>query len=238
MGVMALSFVVALISGVVVYGPFMRRLNFGTVRKERSRRLKWFDLHNLIGIVTLLWALVVGATGLLNALSTPLFGLWRAQTMPQLLAPYHGKPAPQSLSSVDSVEAAAAKALPDMTLSSIVFPNPVFTSPRHFIVWTKGNTPVTSMLFTPILIDAETASVSAVRPLPWYLRAIEVSRPFHFGDYGGTPLKIIWAIFDVALIAVLLSGLYLWLSRRKTPIEDELDRLVSLEKVHAEGITR
>jgi hypothetical protein len=31
------------------------------------------------------------------------------------------------------------------------------------------------------------------------------------------------------LIAVLLSGLYLWISRRRTPIEDELDRLASLE---------
>ena len=41
---------------------------------------------------------------------------------------------------------------------------------------------------------------------------------------------MIWALFDIALIVVLASGVYLWLSRRKTPIEDELDRLVILEK--------
>lgn len=230
MGLMAFLFVIAVISGAVVYGPFMRKLNFGTVRKEINRRVYWFDLHNLIGIVTLLWAFVVGATGFLNALSTPLFGLWRAQTMPALLAPYHGKPAPLHLSSIDAAVSSAMKALPGMTISSITFPNAVLTSPLHYIVWTKGNTPVTSRLFTPVLIDAETGNISAIKPLPWYLRAIEVSRPFHFGDYGGMPLKIIWAVFDVGLIAVLGSGLYLWLSRRKTFVEEELDKLVALEQ--------
>lgn len=48
------------------------------------------------------------------------------------------------------------------------------------------------------------------------------------------PLKIIWALFDLMLITVLLSGVYLWLSRRKTPVEDELDRLVKLEELVAE----
>ena len=40
------------------------------------------------------------------------------------------------------------------------------------------------------------------------------SQPLHFGDYGGLPLKIIWALFDVAAIVILGSGLYLWLVRR------------------------
>lgn len=59
MGMMALLFVVAIVSGVVAYGPFMRRLKFGTVRNERSSRLRWLDLHNLLGLVTPAWALVV-----------------------------------------------------------------------------------------------------------------------------------------------------------------------------------
>jgi uncharacterized iron-regulated membrane protein len=230
MALMGLLFVTSLISGVVVYGPFMRKLDFGTVRRGANRRVHWFDLHNLIGIVTLTWGFVVGFTGFLNGLSTPLFGLWRMQTMPALHAPYHAKSAPTHLAPIDAAVANAAKALPGMTISSITFPNAILASPLHYIVWTKGNSPVTSRLFTPLLIDAESGQVSAIKPLPWYLRAVEISRPFHFGDYGGLPLKIIWALFDVALIVVLNSGVYLWLSRRKTPIENELDRLVALEE--------
>jgi len=101
MGLMALLFVIALVSGVLVYGPFMRRLNFGTYRRNAALRTRWFDLHNLLGIVTLAWAFVVGATGIMNALSTPLFGMWRAQALPPILAPYHGKPVPKHFSSVE-----------------------------------------------------------------------------------------------------------------------------------------
>ncbi|MGN6117342.1 MAG: PepSY domain-containing protein, partial [Nitrobacter sp.] len=40
-------------------------------------------------------------------------------------------------------------------------------------------------------------------------------QPLHFGDYGGMPLKIIWALLDVLTIIVLGTGVYLWLRRRK-----------------------
>lgn len=63
LGVMGLLFIAALVSGSVVYGPFMRNLPFGTVRRDRTTRLRWLDLHNLLGIVTLVRALVVGLTG-------------------------------------------------------------------------------------------------------------------------------------------------------------------------------
>ncbi|MHB0773221.1 PepSY-associated TM helix domain-containing protein [Bradyrhizobium sp. 5.13L] len=56
LGGMALLFIAAIVSGIAIYGPFMRKLDFGTVRLARSRRLKWLDLHNLLGVVTLGWA--------------------------------------------------------------------------------------------------------------------------------------------------------------------------------------
>jgi uncharacterized iron-regulated membrane protein len=117
-----------------------------------------------------------------------------------------------------------------MRVTSVLFPNGIVASPRHFVVWTQGKSPLTSRLLTPMLIDAETGTPTIVGGLPWYLRALELSRPLHFGDYGGLPLKILWALFDVTLIAVLGSGVYLWLSRRKTPVQDRLDQLVLAEQ--------
>ncbi len=234
LGGMAILFLLALISGVLVYGPFMRRLDFGTVRKQAHSRTKWFDLHNLIGIVTFTWALVVGATGAMNTLSDPLFDAWRAQEMPQLLAPFHGRPMPQHFSSLDAAIDKTHQSLPHAVITSVFFPNPKYGSPRHYLFWTHGKSPITSLMFVPVLIDVETGNVAMAKGLPWYLRALELSRPLHFGDYGGMPLKIIWALFDVALIVVLLSGSYLWLSRRKTPVEKELDRLVKMETLAAE----
>lgn len=218
LGFMGLLFVAALVSGVVLYAPFMRRLRFGTVRRDGAHRVKWLDLHNLAGAVTLVWLLAVGVTGVINTISLPLFAAWRAEVMPELIAPHLGKPPLAGWADVDDVVAAARRALEDNTPTSIIFPTVArFGTPRHFIVWTKGSTPITARLFTPAMLDAESGQLVTARGLPWYLRALQVSRPLHFGDYGGLPLKIIWALLDLAAIVVLASGIYIWLAKGKSP---------------------
>lgn len=215
MAVMALLFVVAVVSGAAVYGPFMRRLDFGTVRASRSPRLRWLDLHNLLGVVTLAWALVIGITGVINELSTPLAALWRETEVRAMLAPWQDKPLPltSELSSPQAAFDAVKAANPEMTVTSVVFPGSPFGSPHHYVVWTRGREPLTSHLFSPVLVDARSGELVATVVMPWYLRALEVSRPLHFGDYGGLPLKIIWVLLDIVTIVVLASGLYLWLAR-------------------------
>ncbi|WP_114239737.1 PepSY domain-containing protein [Dyella sp. C9] len=221
LGLMALLFVVAIVSGVVLYGPFMKKLDFGTVRRGRANRLKWLDLHNLLGIVTLAWALVVGLTGVMNELSTPLFGLWQQTDVKRLLASYEGQsvPSQEALPSVQAALETAQRAVPGMTVNSIVYPGNPFGSPYHYMFWAKGDTTLTSRLLNPVLVNAHTGELSSVVKMPWYLRALEVSRPLHFGDYGGLPLKILWALLDLITIVVLGSGLYLWIARRKTQAE-------------------
>lgn len=56
--------------------------------------------------------------------------------------------------------------------------------------------------------------------MPWYMTALFVSQPLHFGDYGGMPMKIIWALLDVMTIIVLGSGLVLSVTKRKQPAEE------------------
>jgi uncharacterized iron-regulated membrane protein len=222
MGLMALLFVVAIVSGIAIYSPFMRKLDFGTVRADRSSRLKWLDLHNMLGVVTLAWALVVGTTGVINELSKPLFALWQQTDVKAMLDPMRGKPVPAEteLSSPQAAFDVAKTALPEMTMVSLVYPGSPFGSPYHYVVWGKGQEPLTSRLFSPVLIDARNGTLTSVVTMPWYLRALEVSRPLHFGDYGGVPLKVIWALLDLITIAILGSGLYLWLSRRASPFEE------------------
>jgi uncharacterized iron-regulated membrane protein len=214
LGAMGVIFIVSLISGAVLYAPFVRRLAFGEIRRTSSR-VKWLDLHNLNGIVTLAWISVVGATGVLNTLAAPLFDLWRSQEMPRLIETYQGKPLPAQLHSVDDVVTLARQASPGMKIVSVVFPHSRFSSPRHYLVWTKGTTPLTEHLFVPVLVDGETGELTGALSLPWYLRSLELSRPLHFGNYGGLPLKVIWALLDSAAIVVLGSGLYLWFRRRR-----------------------
>jgi uncharacterized iron-regulated membrane protein len=142
-----LLFLASLVSGIVLYGPFMRKLAFGAVRRDRSSWLKWLDLHNLLGISTLAWAIVVGTTGVVNTLSTPLLN--------------NGDPTSCRLTSVESAVRTVQSALPDATVWSVVFPSAQGGSPRHYVIWTHGNSPFTSRLFTPVLVDAETGLLTA-----------------------------------------------------------------------------
>ena len=109
----------------------------------------------------------------------------------------------------------AESALPGMKPSFIAYPGTRFTTERHFAVFMRGTSPLTSRLLRPALVDGETGKLSAAPELPWYVTALLVSQPLHFGDYGGAPLKIIWALLDLGLIVVLASGIFLWLRKRQ-----------------------
>ncbi|MCP3748708.1 PepSY domain-containing protein [Pseudomonas sp. SBB6] len=212
---MGLLFVVAIVSGVVLYAPFMRRLKFATVRNDKSTRLRWLDLHNLIGIVTLTWALVVGVTGVISALSDLVIAAWRNESLTAMVAPYRDAPPLTELAPVSRVLDIAAQAAPGMQPDFIAFPGTRFSSEHHYAVFMKGSTHLTAHLLTPVLIDASNLQVTAIGDRPWYMDAMGLSQPLHFGDYGGRPMQILWALLDVLTIIVLGSGVYLWLVRRR-----------------------
>jgi uncharacterized iron-regulated membrane protein len=216
LGLMGLLFVIAILSGLMLYSPIMKKYDFGMVRADRTKRLKWLDLHNLLGIVTVVWALVVGFTGVINTTSDIVLGLWQQGQLAEMVAPYkNAQPLSGKLSSFDNAVKVAQHAAPEMNVSIVAFPGTIFTSKHHYAVFLRGNTPVTSRLIKPALIDAKDGSLTDMRDMPWFVNALFISQPLHFGDYGGMPLKILWAAFDIITIVVLCSGLYLWYIRRK-----------------------
>ena len=216
LGLMGLLFVAAIVSGIMLYSPIMKRFDFGMVRTEKSTRLKWLDMHNLLGAVTIVWCTVVGLTGVINTLSDVVLGLWQIGQLSEMTAPYKdAKPLTGKLSSLDGAMKVAQEAAPEMERSIITFPGTVFTSKHHYAVFMKGNTPLTKRIIKPALIDAKTGLLTDMRDMPWFVNTLFISEPLHFGDYGGLPLKIIWALFDIATIVVLGSGLYLWFARNK-----------------------
>ena len=236
LALMGLLFVIAIATGIALYGPYTRKATFGTVRLARSKRTYWFDLHNLLGIATLSWALVVGVTGVMNEMSTPLFEAWRRRDVAAELSAYHNNPqsADSPLTSLDRAVQTAEGAMDGASVRRIVFPGANNGSPYHYLLWGFGTKPFARELSRPALVDARSGQLSAVVRTPWYLSAVQISRPLHFGDYGGLPLKILWALLDVVTIIVLSSGLYLWGARprrekAKIPVDGLRSAALALE---------
>ena len=216
LGAMGLLLVISIVSGTVLYAPFMRRLLFGTVRHDRSPQLRWLDLHNLLGIGTLVWALAVAATGVVNTGAGLLLSHWQRTEVAERLAAYRGQPpVPEDQRApLQAVLAAAQAQAPGRRLAFAAFPGTAYSSPYHVTCYLNGDDPLASRLPRPVLVDARTAAVTASLELPWYLKVALLARPLHVAGDGALPLKLLWALLDMATIVVLGSGLYLWLGRR------------------------
>lgn len=232
LGVMGALFVVALISGTVLYAPFMRRLRFGTLRLDRSRRVGRLDQHNLGGIVILAWALVVGGTGVINAFADPLTDAWREGELAAMTAEHGGEEAvaPADYGSLDAAMAEAHAVLPGRNPQFIAFPGGGWSTARHYAVFFQGDRPLTEHLLTPALIDAASGELVDARAMPALNQALMMSKPLHFGDYGGLPLKVVWALLTLATIWVLWTGVLLWW--RRSP--GEVERRVA--EIHGGGV--
>jgi uncharacterized iron-regulated membrane protein len=177
--------------------------------------VRWLDLHNLAGILLVMWTLVVGFTGVINTWADLVLKMWQYGQLAEMTAQYRDRTLPAHPTPVQAATDVAAKAVPGMMPSFIAFPGTSFSSKSHYTVFMRGDTPLTSRLLKPALIDAETGKLTDSRDMPWYVTALFISQPLHFGDYGGMPLKIIWALLDVMTIIILGTGVYLWLRRRK-----------------------
>jgi uncharacterized iron-regulated membrane protein len=224
LGAMGLLFVVAIVSGVVVYRPSMRKLGFGEVRFNRIGPIKWLDLHNLLGIVIAAWLLVVGTTGVINTLSDLFLQAWQSGQLVEMIGAQKATDVPAQLSSVEDAVAISRRAVPGMIPTVVAYPGTMFSSTGHYAVFMKGDTPLTSRLLQPALIDARTGQFADSRRMPWYVTLLFVSEPLHFGDYGGMPLKLLWAILDIITIVILGSGVYLWAKRRAFRRSTAIDR--------------
>ncbi|MBN8974134.1 MAG: PepSY domain-containing protein [Rhizobiales bacterium] len=134
---------------------------------------------------------------------------------------YIDRPRPKTLTSVEEAVATARKTLPAMQPLFVAYPRSMLSSKSHYAVFMKGDTPLTARLLRPVLIDAADGSFADSRTLPWYVSTLLLSQPLHFGDYGGLPLKIVWALLDLATIVILITGLYLWLARRRRKVSEQ-----------------
>lgn len=86
LGLMGILFCAAIVSGIVVYAPSMRKLKFGTYRRDRLRVVRWLDIHNLTGIMLVMWMLVVGFTGVINTWADLVIKIWQYGQLAEMTA--------------------------------------------------------------------------------------------------------------------------------------------------------
>lgn len=211
----ALLVLISLLSGIIVYWPYVRRVAFGIFRK-RKPRLYQLDLHNFIGVTVTAWLFVVSLTGFFLGFGTLLTGLWaQSQLKGSELETRAELNVRRPQVSADQAYHAALSAAPEgWRVEVIIWPGTDFSSTQNYAVRIVGSG-LNKKLFRVVLVDSLSGAVLKTVELPWYMKTIALSQPLHFGDYGGTALKVLWTVFAWLTLFITANGAWLWWARRR-----------------------
>lgn len=215
-----------LFSGLYLWWPVKRV----TIRKGASARRFWFDIHNTIGIFSLVFLLALAISGAIigfEDMTTPWF-YKITKTQPfvvynrankfDVIPPADPKPIPP-----DQALEIARTALPGAAPFSINIPGPKDT----YVIRARYPEDLTSGGRSQVIVDQYSGKVLAAegsRTAPAGSRIITANRAIHTGDILGTPSKVLMSLASLMLVAQMISGVAMWLKRerRKRPARSSI----------------
>ncbi|SMF80072.1 PepSY-associated TM helix domain-containing protein [Pseudobacteriovorax antillogorgiicola] len=208
-------YLIVLVLGFVIYGPYARRLGFGHLRSIPSKpKVWWLDFHKFLGTSIFAWSVLIGFTGVCLGLGDQLIKYYQVTEL-QSLEERHQESYPQDVADVSVGEAfAKAREATNGRLSFLAWPGTQFAIQGHFLILMETQDGWAADVKL-VLIDRKNGEVDEVRSLPWFLRVLVIAEPLHFGNYGGTALKVVWAILGLSSLLAPLSGLLFWYLKRR-----------------------
>ncbi|RZA07626.1 MAG: hypothetical protein EOP11_07180 [Proteobacteria bacterium] len=221
-----------LITGFLIYGRFRRGQAYDSIRFG-SKPLVLADIHKWISSAAGVWLLLVSFTGVLLAFNSLLIKLYQYQNLKSLSLSYAGERTAETNAPLDLVIGNALGARPGAALEFLAFPGTEFSLPGHYLLLLNRTTSFGGHVRELAVVEAATAKIAEVRELPLYLKALLLSEPLHFGDYGGLTLKILWGAFAVVSFVMAIVGIWGWFAKRKhrrTPREKIRPKLLPIVK--------
>jgi len=219
-GALSLPLLLAVYTGLASVRRWWRAMR--QVRRGRSPRLFWSDLHRFAGLWAAVITILLGLTGLWYFAEIILQDarLISEDAPPQRLraAEMAQRPALLPPFDLDAAAAAAQAAWPGIDLSHLALPQRaddplVFTGQAEaWLVRDRANR---------ILVDPLTHTVldlQRAEDLPVLQRWIATADPLHFGNFAGLGGKLVWFAAGLLLCGGILSGLVsAWLRLQRHP---------------------
>jgi uncharacterized iron-regulated membrane protein len=180
------------------------------------RRRTWFDLHNVTGVVSLVFLLILATTGTVigfEEFTTPLLfqvtGSTPAPRFPRNSAPHAADAKPLT---PDQVVEIARNTSPGAAPFAIDVPGPngvYFVRSRFPEDLTPGGR-------SQVAVDQYSGKVlfaQSSRTAPAGTRMVIGNRAIHTGDIGGIPGKILVSLASLMVVVQFVSGLVMWRTR-------------------------
>jgi uncharacterized iron-regulated membrane protein len=217
-GALAVPLLVAAATGFLSLRRWRRALL--TLRRGRSPRLFWSDLHRLVGLWALLITIVLALTGFWYFVEKALHvsGGLSEDVRPTRAGESELRRGPSSFVPIDldRVAALAQASYPALRIDQVAMParpgDPLsFTGQAEaWLVRDRAN---------GVQIDPYTGAIRGIQraeQLGPFERWVETADLLHFGTLFGLPSRIIWFVAGLMLSGGILAGLYgAWLRLRQ-----------------------
>ncbi|WP_194867264.1 PepSY-associated TM helix domain-containing protein [Pseudoalteromonas sp. PPB1] len=222
MGVAAGLYFLALVSGVIFLLPTLVK-RFLAVRNQGERKRFWLDGHNLLGIASLPFHVVIAFTVCVFAFHDVLYGglaqLYGDKPLFPRNAPSQIERNIADLPKVSELIAAAESHAPGYRVVQIKLNN--LNKPTAFATIDVVNEAEIArgalhdfIFINPYTLNVVSSSVANSQQTIW-ARLVSSFFGLHFGSYGGDLVR--WAYFFMGLAGACLfySGNILWLEKRR-----------------------
>ena len=216
-GIGGIALTIVTITGLVIYGNFMKNQLWGIFRKSSNMRIIMADWHKILGIGALAFNLVIALTGAWLGLQPWLmkkfkFSSPRKYKTEKIMKPKEDRALPVDW---DMVLQAAKKEFPDFRPRSLTpsmngagtitlhgdIPGLIYERNINMLVLSKKD--LTSLFKYDIRRQAAGHKF-------YYIQ-----EALHFGDYGGLLLKALYALLGLTSAFLSISGFAIFLFRGK-----------------------
>ena len=198
-----------LLSGIYLWWPAKRvRVDW-----RSGERRSWFDLHNCIGIFSLVFLLILSVTGVVIGFERQTEPMFYRLTGSRPVEPPRAQVAPQpgaTLITPDQALAIAREALPGASPVFVSAANPkqIYRVALRYPedLTPGGRSRVYIDPYSGQVLQAESSRTTAAGT-----RLVNLNRALHTGDIFGIPSKTVMSLASLAIVAQLSSGLVmLW----------------------------
>ena len=223
MGLVAVLYGVALFSGLVIHWPKLGR-ELLALRHQGNLRRYWKNLHNLIGVVSLPFHLIMAVTGAamgLFAVMAVLMGaLVFGPQLPGVIAqetdvwpPIESAGEPATMALMADYLSAAKHAVPGLDVAWVEVRG---YGDSHGWLDVAGSVPGYLGHHAHVVLDPTLKPLRVISPELRNLNDGALSQVYalHFGDYGGLPVKLMYFLLGLLGCLVFVSGNILWCERR------------------------
>ena len=210
-GLGGIALVIVTITGLFIYGNFMKRQNYPQVRKGKNIRIRMADWHKILGISALAFNLMIALTGAWLGFQ----GWFKVKNPSRYQA---------SVQTSQEVDKATQVNWNDvLSTTKAYFPDLI---PLSAVVSTNGSGTITISgnikgAIYERAINKLVVSKSELRPLfrydvrekPFWHKFFFVQEALHFGDFGGLGVKITYALLGLVSAFLSISGFVVYFFR-------------------------